>query len=129
MCFKIRAHLGKGKEKLKLSPRFDPPRPEGSEIWWHMGIDHVKLRDAQGAEVQHLELQNVVDEMGLCGPDDQPDDHFTPWFCGQEILLNVPSKGIYEIEVVIWFDGENREGDEEDKTSPTGYLTRWSRRG
>ncbi|MCZ0942758.1 MAG: hypothetical protein OXJ53_06870 [Gammaproteobacteria bacterium] len=102
-----------GKELLRLDPRFDPPRPEGSEIWWHMAIDHVKVRDENGHEVQHLELQDVVADMDLCGNEDsQHDDYYVPWFCGQRIVLDVPGPGNYEVEIVLWFDWENRQGDE-----------------
>ena len=100
-----------GKEKLILAPRFDPPRPEDSEIWWHMGIDHVELQGASGNIVQHVELQDVVDEMDLCGSTEQRDGYYVPWFCTQEILLDVPDAGDYEVELVLWFDGENRDGD------------------
>ena len=112
------AHLtggNSGKAKLRLHPRFDPPRPDGSEIWWHMGIDHVRVRDANGSVVQHLELQDVVEEMDLCGPTEQPDGYYGPWFCSQDILLDVPAAGNYEVELVLWFDGENRDGDTVDR--------------
>ena len=112
------AHLtggNRGKVRLRLHPRFDPPRPEGSEIWWHMGIDHVRVRDANGNIVQHLELQGHVEEMELCGPTDQPDEYYGPWFCNQDVLLDVPAPGNYEVELVLWFDGENREGDATDR--------------
>ena len=104
-----------GKERVRLHPRFDPPRPDGSEIWWHMGIDHVKLRDARGRLVQHVELQDVVEEMDLCGPTDQPNDHYLPWFCDQNVTLDVPASGDYEVELALWFDRENREGDAVDR--------------
>ena len=114
----MRAYLTGGnsrKARLSLRPRFDPLRPEGSEIWWHMGIDHVKLRDASGTVLQHLELQDLVEEMELCGPTDQRDDYYVPWFCSQDILLDVATAGDYEVEVVLWFDAENRDGDTADR--------------
>ena len=85
-----------------------------------MAIDHVRVRDVNGNVVQHLELQDLVErdrgarephELGLCAPVDQPADYYTPYFCNQHIVLGVPRPGSYEIEIVLWFDGENREGD------------------
>ena len=79
----MRAYLTGGnsrKARLSLRPRFDPPRPEGSDIFWHMGIDHVEVRDANGNVVQRLKLQDVVDEMALCGSAEQPSDYYAPWF-------------------------------------------------
>ena len=60
--------------------------------------------------MQHLELQGHVEEMELCGPTDQPDEYYRPWFCNQEVLLDVPAPGNYEVELVLWFDGENGSG-------------------
>ncbi len=114
------ADLKAGTEALWLKPRFEPPRPEESEIWWHMVIDHVRLLDANGRVVQHLELQDLVGEQNadlpphernLCGSLDQPSDHYEPWFCNQLVLLDVPMDGRYTVETVLWLGSERRDGD------------------
>ena len=104
----ISAQLKAGKERLSLHPRFDPPRAEGSEIWWHMGIDHVVLRDSNGTVVRHMELQELIEEQELCGNPEQSDDHYVPWFCTQNVILDVPADGTYDVEVVLWFDGQHQ---------------------
>ena len=114
----MRAYLTGGnsrKARLSLRPRFDPPRPEGSDIFWHMGIDHVEVRHANGNVVQRLKLQDVVDEMALCGSAEQPSDYYAPSFCNQDVLVEVPAAGNYEVELVLWFDGEKRDGDDTDR--------------
>ena len=103
------AWLRGGKERLRLTPRFDPPPTEDSEIWWHPGIDHVRLLNSAGGVVQHVELQDLDGESaeGLCGPDEQATDYYLAWSCPQEVLLEVPESGTYSVEVVLWFDHQH----------------------
>ena len=113
----VTAMLNTGTQELHLRPRLDPPRPDGSDLFWHMGIDHVAVLDADGAVVRHLELQELAarqareglepHEMDLCGfdPEDQPADYYTPYFCDQTVHLEIPEDGIYDVEVVVWLDG------------------------
>ena len=115
----ITAMLKAGTEVLDLSPRFDPPRPHDSEIWWHMGIDHVAVRDADGDVVRRLDLKEVAGrqrhdgmephELDLCGPEDQPDPYYASYFCSQIVRLDIPEDGIYDVEVVVWADSQHRE--------------------
>ena len=100
-----------GKERLSLYPRFDPPRAEDDEFWWHMAIDHVRLHRADGTVVQHVELQDLIEDQNLCGGAEQPGGYYTPWFCDQHVLLDAPAAGDYQVEVALWFNGENRIGD------------------
>ena len=39
----VRAWLPAGAQMVRIDPYFDPPRPDGSEIWWNMGIEHVTV--------------------------------------------------------------------------------------
>ena len=113
----VTATLNAGTEGLRLQPRFDPPQPRGGNLWWHMGVDHVAVRNAEGVVVHHLELQEVAarqereglepHEMDLCssGPEDQPEDYYAPYFCGQLVHLEIPEAGTYDVEVVVWLEG------------------------
>ena len=105
----IAAPLKGGTTILRLQPRFEPPGPEDSEIWWEMGIDHVAVRNSNGVVVRHLELQDLVTELDLCGSEEQPDEFYVPWFCDQEIPIEIPADGIYEVEVVAWLDDQHRD--------------------
>ena len=102
--------LNAGSARLLVVPRFDPPEEQDSEIWWHMGIDHVEIRDSHGDVIDHLELQEQVEQLQLCGPsDDQPSDYYSPWFCDQRIPINIPERGVYGVEMVVWFEGQHRD--------------------
>ena len=114
----ISAMLNAGTEVLHLDTRFDPPPPDGSYILWHLGIDHVAVRDADGVVVHHLELQEEASrqpregleahEMDLCGsePKDQPKDYYVTLTCRQIVHLEIPEDGIYDVEVVVWTDAQ-----------------------
>ena len=115
----VRATLSAGTEVLHLDTRFDPPPQDGSYILWHLGIDHVAVRDADGEVVRHLELQEEASlqpregleahEMDLCGfvPEDQPEDYYITLTCGQIVRLPIPEDGIYDVEVVVWTDAQH----------------------
>ena len=43
--------------------------------------------------------------MDLCGPEDQPADYYTPYYCNQTVHLEIPEDGTYDVEAVVWLDG------------------------
>ena len=105
----VRASLPAGTEMVRIDPYFDPPRPDGSEIWWNMGIEHVAVRDGDGVVVSRLELEKVAAELDLCGSHDPRYDHtstrdtyYEAWFCHQRVPVEIPEDGVYDIELVVW---------------------------
>ena len=104
----IRAWLPAGTQMVRIDPYFDPPKPEGSDIWWNMGIEHVTVRDGDGAVVSRLEPETVAEELNLCGRHGPSYDGLTQtafyegWFCTQRVLVEIPADGYYDIEVVVW---------------------------
>ena len=105
----VRARLPTGTEIVRIDPYFDPPRPDGSEIWWNMGIEHVAVRDGDGVVVSRLELETVAAELDLCGSHEPRYGHtstrdtfYEAWFCTQRVPVRIPEDGVYDIELVVW---------------------------
>ena len=104
----VRAWLPAGAQMVRIDPYFNPPRLDGSEIWWNMGIEHVTVRDGDGVAVNRLELETVADELDLCGRygpsyDGMTGDPFYEvYFCTQRVQVEIPADGEYDIEVVVW---------------------------
>ena len=105
----VRARLPAGTEMVRIVPYFDPLRPDGSDIWWNMGIEHVAVRDGDGVEVSRLELETVAEELDLCGSHEPRYDHtstrdtfYEAWFCTQRVPVQIPEDGVYDIELVVW---------------------------
>ena len=106
----IRAWFPAGTEMVRIRPHFDPPRPDGSDIWWNMGIEHLTVRDDAGALVSRVELETVGEDLDLCGrhgptydgTTGRADAFYEAWFCTQQIPVEIPADGTYRIEVVVW---------------------------
>ena len=106
----VRAWLPAGSEMVRIDPHFDPPRSEDSEIWWNMGIEHVVVRDGDGAVVSRVELETVADELDLCGSHEPRYDDtagmrntfYEAWFCRQRVPVEIPADGVYDIDLVVW---------------------------
>ena len=105
----VRAWLPAGTEMVHIDPYFDPLRPDGSDIWWNMGIEHVAVRDGDGVVVSRLELETVAEELDLCGSHEPRYDHtstrdtfYEAWFCTQRVPVEIPEDGVYDIELVVW---------------------------
>ena len=107
----IRAWLPKGTELVRIHPHFDPPRPDGSEIWWNMGIEHITVRDVgDGGVVGRVELETVAEELDLCGRHGpsydgsrgRGDAFYEAWFCTQHVPIGIPADGTYQVEAVVW---------------------------
>ena len=106
----VTAWLPAGSELVRIRPRFDPPRPDDSEIWWNMGIEHVTVRDGNGGLVSRVELETLADDLDLCGSHEprydrgtgRSDAYYEAWFCTQRFPVEIPADGTYRIEVVVW---------------------------
>ena len=105
----VRAWLPAGTEMVRIDPYFDPPRPDGSDIWWNMGIEHVAVRDGDGVVVSRLGLETVAEELDLCGNHEPRYDHtsardafYEAWFCTQRVPVRIPADGVHDIELIVW---------------------------
>ena len=105
--------LGARTERIRIQPRFDPPREEGEDdVYWHMGIDHVAVRNAAGRVVERIDPQALATE-DRCGRDEprvdeaSGEEFYETWFCRQDVLVDIPDEGFHEVEVVLW---ETRHG-------------------
>ena len=106
----VRAWLPAGTEMVRIDPYFDPPRPDDSDIWWNMGIEHVAVRDGNGVVVSRLELETIADELDLCGSHEPRHDgttgmgntYYAAWFCTQRAPVEIPADGVYDIELIVW---------------------------
>ena len=120
----VSASLGAGRERISLRPYFDPPREEDEDIYWHMAIDHVAVRDASGRVVQRIELQEL-DPEGMCGHDEprvdeeSGEEYYEAWFCSQDVFADIPADGDYEVEAVLW---ERTGTDVHSRTRDRGRL-------
>ena len=106
------AWLQSGKDQVRLKPHFDPPMPEGSDMWWNMGIDVLRVLDGDGRIIQSIELEEVAEELDLCGSHDPGAEFYEGYFCIQEIAVDIPADGRYEFEVDIWVAGTRGVTDE-----------------
>ena len=107
----VTAWLPAGSELVRIRPRFDPPRrPDDSEFWWNMGIEHVTVRDGNGGLVDRVELETLAGDLDLCGSHEprydrgtgRSDAYYEAWFCTQRFPVEIPADGTYRIEVVVW---------------------------
>ena len=112
----IRAWLPVGREMVRIAPYFDPPRPDGSDIWWNMGIEHVAVRDGDGVVVSRLDLETVAEELDLCGSHEPRYDHtstrdtfYEAWFCDQRVPVEIPEDGVYDVELVVWVEYQHHD--------------------
>ena len=101
----VATRLKAGREVIRVSPSFDPPEDEGREIWWNMGIDRIVLLDVNGLAV----FAKDAETLGLeCGREEAVQDpetgegYYEAWFCEQEIPIEVPASGEYELKVTLW---------------------------
>ena len=123
----VSGRLKSGREIVRLDPSFDPPGDEDSEIWWNMGIDRVRLLDGDGIEV----FSAHPETLGLeCGREEPAQDHETgdeyylAWFCRQDIPVEVPAEGIYELQVTLWEAWRNEDVTDQRRLvtmSASGY--------
>ena len=103
----VPAWLSAGRERISLRPYFDPPREDDEDIYWHMAIDHVAVRDASGRVVQRIELHEM-DPDEMCGRDEprvdeaSGEEFYEAWFCRQDVFADIPADGSYEVEAVMW---------------------------
>ena len=103
----VSAWLGAGRQRISLRPYFDPPRDEDEDIYWHMAIDHVAVRNASGQVLQRIELHEL-DPDEMCGHDEprvdeeSGEEYYEAWFCRQDVFADIPADGNYEVEAVLW---------------------------
>ena len=101
----VTARLKSGRVVVRLDPFFDPPRDEDSEIWWNMGIDQVRVLDTDGVEVFSADPETLGLECGREEPAEDRetgDEYYEAWFCRQDIPVDVPAEGTYELQVTLW---------------------------
>ena len=101
----VATRLKAGREVIRVSPSFDPPENESREIWWNMGIDRIVLLDENGLAV----FAKDAETLGLeCGREEAVQDpetgegYYEAWFCEQDIPIEVPASGEYELKVTLW---------------------------
>ena len=119
----ITAWLQAGTETIRTRPFFDPPRAEGSDIWWNPGIDHVTVRNVEGEVVAYVELARLEKELDLCGTIRNHRDageFFESHFCTNAFLFELPTTGYYDIEVSVWIRNEHDDVGDERKLLSVG---------
>ena len=101
----IWASLKAGTEMISLSPAFDSTDKESDEIWWNMGIDRIRVLNENGSVVYAAN----VETLGLeCGRDEPIQDaetgeqYYEAWYCPQEIPIEVPASGRFEVQVNLF---------------------------
>ena len=106
----IWASLKAGTEIIRLTPAFDSTDMESGEIWWSMGLDRIRLLDEDGSVV----FAANVETLGLeCGHDEPRQDADTgeqyheAWFCRQEIPVELPASGRFEVQVSLFEHGRH----------------------
>ena len=103
----ITAWLQAGTETIRTRPRLDPPRAEGSDVWWNPGIDLVTVYDGEGQAVARLQPEDLEAAPDLCGQVyNQPGAGavFESYFCPNTFVVEVPATGYYDIDVSVWVE-------------------------
>ena len=103
----ITAWLQAGTETIRTRPLFDPPRAEGSDVWWNPGIDLVTVYDAEGEAVARLEPEDLEEDLDLCGQIENQrgaGEVFESYFCPNTFPVEIPATGYYDIDVSVWIE-------------------------
>ena len=99
----VSGRLKAGRQLITLEPSFDSRTEEGSDIWWNMGIDRIRLSSDDGVTVFSVDAESLGLECGRQDRDEESGDRY--WhahFCPQEIPIEVSSEGRHELSMTVW---------------------------